>query len=217
MLAFIVSISSTTARTYGKAGLAYPGLISQTNLQESASAPLRSACFAGAWMQPRTTEAPVQVGSSLLGTVVAAFGKLNRIRLRDALPYSHPYPPCHRWLNSLLAIVMARLNSLLAIVLATYTIVLGRVNRSGMPTSSPAVRRLLQLMLLLLLASSVSATSPGTTTVNDTSWSLLDCLLASLVSANGLVAPLPQWLRYAQVMPSSGARQQPSWVAPPCY
>lgn len=100
-------------------------------------------------------------------SLLCAFGKLNRIRLRDALPYSHPYPPCHRWLNSLLAIVMARLNSLLAIVLATYTIVLGRVNRSGMPNSSPAVRRLLQLMLLLLLASSVSATSPGTTTVND--------------------------------------------------
>ena len=159
--------------------------------EQSAHAPYRDRD------RPPLDLAPRQVGSSLLGTVYA----VNRIRLRDALPYSLPYPPCHRRLNSY---------SLLAIVLATYTIVLGRVNRSGMPNSSPAVRRLLQLMLLLLLASSFSATSPGTTTVNDTSWSLLDCLLASLVSANGLVAPLPQWLRYAQVMPSSGARQQPS-------
>ena len=47
MLAFIVSIT-TTARTFGKAGLAYPGLTSQTNLQESASALLRAACFASA-------------------------------------------------------------------------------------------------------------------------------------------------------------------------
>ena len=40
-LTFIVSIT-TTARTYGKAGLAYPGLTLQTNLQENASAPLRA-------------------------------------------------------------------------------------------------------------------------------------------------------------------------------
>ena len=69
MLAFIVSIT-TTARTYGKAGLAYPGLTSQTNLQESASAPLRAACFASAWMQPRTTEGEAPASSPITTLVI---------------------------------------------------------------------------------------------------------------------------------------------------
>jgi hypothetical protein len=65
---------------------------------------------------------------------------------------------------------------------------LGFVNLLGQPNSSPspAIRRSLQVVLLLLLARSASAAPLGSATVDDTSWSLLDCLLASLVSANGL-------------------------------
>ena len=94
---------------------------------------------------------------------------------------SDQHQPCHRWLKSLLAIA-----------LAIYTVVswcmLGFVNRLGQPNSSPppAIRRSLQVVLLLLLARSASAAPLGSATVDDTSWSLLDCLLASLVSANGL-------------------------------
>ena len=78
-LTFIVSIT-TTARTYGKAGLAYPGLTLQTNLQENASAPLRAACFASAWMQPRTTEAPA---SSPITTLVIDGAKLTEAPRHD--------------------------------------------------------------------------------------------------------------------------------------
>jgi hypothetical protein len=134
-----------------------------------------------------TAVAAVAAVAAIADTVVAAttvaaspVSDANSSASACAAP-SDQHQPYHRWFKSLLAIA-----------LAIYTVVswcmLGFVNRLGQPNSSPspAIRRSLQVVLLLLLARSASAAPLGSATVDDTSWSLLDCLLASLVSANGL-------------------------------